>query len=79
MTAPTDIQEQLRQAVLSGPMTRYALAKITGVTQAVLSQFVRSNRSITMDTAAKLATALGLELRPVKGAEKDKVKHGKSL
>ena len=70
MTAPADIQEQLRQAILSGPMTRYALAKITGVTQAVLSQFVRGNRSITMDTAAKLAAVLGLELRPVPKAGK---------
>jgi len=82
MTAQTDIQEQLRRAILAGPMTRYRLAKITGVTEGVLSQFVRRNRSITMDTAAKLAAVLGLELRPAKKAGKDqkgKVQRGKHI
>ncbi|GAH83630.1 unnamed protein product, partial [marine sediment metagenome] len=72
MAASKSIQEQLRRAIVSDPLSRYALAKLTGVTQPVLSQFVRRNRSITMDTAAKLAAVLGLELRPVKQAGKGK-------
>ena len=66
MKAKTDIQEQLRQAILDAEISRYRLSKLTGVTQAVISTFVNRKRSATMDTAAKLATALGLELTPVK-------------
>ena len=48
-------------------ISRYRLAKLSGVTQAVISTFVNYKRSArTMDTAAKLATALGLELTPMK-------------
>lgn len=61
-----DIQEQLRRAILKAPMSRYVLSRLTGVSEGVLSHFVNRNRSITMDTAAKLAAALGLELRPIK-------------
>lgn len=66
MATNTDIQEQLRQAILHAGISRYRLAKISGVTQAVISTFVNYKRSATMDTAAKLATALGLELTPMK-------------
>ena len=66
MKAKTDIQEQLRQAILNAEISRYRLAKLSGVTQAVISTFVNYKRSATMDTAAKLATALGLELTPMK-------------
>ena len=66
MKAKTDIQEQLRQAIVDAGISRYRLSKLTGVTQAVISTFVNRKRSATMDTAAKLATALGLELTPIK-------------
>ena len=66
MKAKTDIQEQLRQAISQAGISRYRLSKLTGVTQAVLSTFVNRKRSATMDTAAKLAMALGLELTPTK-------------
>ena len=70
MTAKTDIQEQLRQAIIDAGISRYRLSKVSGVTQAVISTFVNRKRSATMDTAAKLATALGLELTPMKPAKK---------
>jgi plasmid maintenance system antidote protein VapI len=66
MKAKTDIQEQLRQAILHMEISRYRLSKLSGVTQAVISTFVNRKRSATMDTAAKLATVLGLELTPIK-------------
>jgi plasmid maintenance system antidote protein VapI len=66
-----NIEEQLRDAILSAPMTCYALAKASGVSQGVISHFVNGNRSITMETAAKLADILELDLtgrkRPRKG------------
>ena len=67
-----DIQEQLRQAILAGTMTRYRLAKLTGLSQGLLSLFVNSKRSMTLDTAAKVATVLGLEFRPIKRNRKDR-------
>ena len=59
-----DIELQLKQAILDSGMTRYRLSKITGVPASVLCTFVNGKRSITIGTAAKLAKALGLELRP---------------
>jgi plasmid maintenance system antidote protein VapI len=57
-----NIEEQLRQAIADGGMSRYRLAQLTGVAEAVLSNFMNRKRSITLTTAAKLAEALGLEL-----------------
>lgn len=59
-----DIEEQLRQAILKSKLTRYRLAKLTGVSQGVLSNFINRHRSLALPTAAKLAAGLGLELRP---------------
>ena len=66
MPKQTDIEEQLRQVILKGGLSRYRLSQLTGVDKAVLSNFVDRKRSITMTTAAKLAKALELELRPRK-------------
>jgi len=49
-----------------GNIAGIAWRNCPGVTQAVISTFVNYKRSATMDTAAKLATALGLELTPMK-------------
>lgn len=61
-----DIEEQLRQAIINSGITRYRLSKLTGVDDAILCNFVNRKRSLTMTTAAKLAKALGLGLRPEK-------------
>ncbi len=63
-----DIQEQLRRAILEAP-SRRQVALAAGVSEGVVCNFVNVKRSITMDTAAKLADVLGLELaaRKVKG------------
>jgi len=61
-----DIEEQLRHAILNAGMSRYAISKLSGVSEGQISHFVNRNRSLTMETGAKLAAALGLELRPVR-------------
>ena len=76
MKAKTDIQEQLRQAILDAGISRYRLSKLSGATQAVISTFVNRKRSATMDTAAKLATVLDLELKPAGKADR-KIKKGR--
>ena len=64
MPRSKDIEEQLRQAILQSDFSRYRLSKLTKVDNAVLSNFVNRKRSLVMTTAAKLAKALNLELRP---------------
>ena len=61
-----DIEQQLKSAVLEADMSRYQIAKLSGVSEAQLSYFVNDIRSLTLPAAAKLAQALGLELRPIK-------------
>jgi plasmid maintenance system antidote protein VapI len=58
-----DIEAQLRRAIINSELSRYRLSQITGVPESVLCTFVNGTRSITMTTAAKLAKALGLELK----------------
>ena len=72
MAKRTNIEDQLRRAIVQGLMTRYALSKQTGVAQSILSDFVNGNRSLTLTTAAKLADVLGLELVQTRGIGKTK-------
>ena len=62
-----DIEEQLREAILTSGLSRYRLSKLTGVSDGVLCNFVNGHRSLTLRTAAKLTKALGLELRETRG------------
>jgi transcriptional regulator with XRE-family HTH domain len=70
MNKRANIETQLRQAILSAKLSRYAISKLSGVSQAVLSRFVTGGRTLTLETAAKLADALGLELSPRRKARK---------
>jgi plasmid maintenance system antidote protein VapI len=79
MAPKKHIAEQLRKAILDSGISGYRLSRDAGVPQAVLSHFLRGKRSITIDTAAKLAAFLGLELRPRKRrqARKGKARKGR--
>jgi plasmid maintenance system antidote protein VapI len=59
-----DIEQQLKKAVLDSDMSRYRLAKESGLLESQLSYFVNDKRTLTLPAAAKLARVLGLELRP---------------
>lgn len=61
-----DIEKQLKQAIKRSKMSRYRIAGKSGLTESQLSYFVNGKRSLTLPAAAKLAKALGLELRPTK-------------
>ena len=73
-----DIEEELRQAIIGAAISRYRLAKLSGVSEGVISNFVNRRRTVTMATGAKCAAILGLELRPVKTG-KGTVKYGKRI
>ena len=57
-----NIVDQLRKAIVESGETEYGIAKAAGVPQSVVNRFVRGERGISMDTAARLCTYLRLEL-----------------
>jgi transcriptional regulator with XRE-family HTH domain len=54
----------LRQAITSRGMALLALERATGVQRRSIARFLQGKRSLRLDKADKLATFLGLELRP---------------
>ena len=59
------VSEQLRAAILAAAeagVTRYRIAKETGLEQSGLSRFVRGKVGLDLSSVDKLATYLGLEL-----------------
>lgn len=61
-----DISEALKLLISKDARTSYRLAADAGVKQQVIDRFMTGERDIRMATAAKLAKALSLELRPSK-------------
>ena len=57
------IVDQLRKAIATSNETEYAIAKGSGVSQSVVNRFVHGERSIGLETAAKLCAYLGLQFR----------------
>ena len=63
-----DIEAQLKAAIVNSGMSRYRLSKITGVSEGQLSRFVMAKndprrRTLTLESAARIARALGLTLK----------------
>lgn len=56
----------LRQAIEGSELSRYAIAKASGVDPAVLSRFMSiPSRTIELQTAERLFRVLGFDLRPI--------------
>ena len=64
-----NIAEQLRQAAADSGQTGYALAKGSGIDRSMMVRFLNGDRGFNLDTAAKLAEYLGLELQPKRKTE----------
>jgi len=58
------ITNQLREAIESGPKSRYRLWKETGVDKAALSRFVHGKAGLSSAAIDALADNLDLELAP---------------
>jgi len=56
-------ENMLRQAMKNSGLSRYEIAKQSGVAAAVLCRFVSGKRTITLPTAEKIAKVVGLELK----------------
>jgi len=61
-TLSDQLRAEIERARTSGEMSRYRLAKETGITQAILSRFATGKAGITMETADKIGAVLGLTL-----------------
>ncbi|HEY1603619.1 MAG TPA: helix-turn-helix transcriptional regulator [Pirellulales bacterium] len=57
-----NLVEQLRKAIADSSQTEYALAKGSGVSQSIVNRFIKGERSIGLETAAKLCEYLNLDL-----------------
>ncbi|MCP4711042.1 MAG: helix-turn-helix transcriptional regulator [Planctomycetes bacterium] len=72
MAKQFDIDEQLRQLLAKNQMTRYRLAKLTGISESFLSLFLWGKRNIGLRMAEKLADKMGykLTLQPKRTSKK---------
>lgn len=67
---PRPLDAALRAAIKADGRTHYAIGKEATVAPSILDRFMMPaddprHRSLTLDTAARIAGVLGLELRPV--------------
>jgi hypothetical protein len=60
---PVTVCDQLRAAIVESGKTHYRIGKDAGVKPEVVARFVGGMRDIRGETFAKIAAALGLELR----------------
>ena len=72
MAAKADkLSDQLRQAIDSSGMSRYAIAKAIGLDQSVLSRFMTGKSGLAVETIDKIGGLLGLRIvaqkKPSKG------------
>jgi plasmid maintenance system antidote protein VapI len=61
---PGSVVDQLRRAIRDSGLTHYRIGKGAGVKPEIVARFVRGERDVRAETFAKIAAALGLELRP---------------
>ena len=70
---------QLREIIEARGLTAYAVARLAGVDPGVVSRFLTGARDIRMETADKLASALGLRLVEVARRGRGRAPAGSAL
>lgn len=68
------LSDQMRQAVLDAPMSRYAMAAQTGIDEASLSRFVHRKAGLPLASIDKLADLLGWNLAQPQAKQTTKAK-----
>jgi hypothetical protein len=61
---PPTFSDQLRRSIQQCPLSRYRIAKDTGVSQSVLSLFCSGKRGLSLKAVDALVRLLDLELTP---------------
>jgi transcriptional regulator with XRE-family HTH domain len=62
MSRVSNFSDQIRSAIRGSGISRYALSKRTGVTQAALCRFMQGQCGLTTDTLDRLAPKLKLRV-----------------
>jgi transcriptional regulator with XRE-family HTH domain len=60
--APQSLSEQLRELIAAAGPSVYELARNAGVDRSVLSRFLAGKRTITLETADRLAAVLKIRI-----------------
>ncbi len=60
----TTITDQLRESIKQSEMSNWKLAQVAKVDKGLISRFMAGERDLMLETAAKIANALGMELVP---------------
>jgi transcriptional regulator with XRE-family HTH domain len=71
-----NIADQLKSAIRKSGNTHYRIAKESGISEPMLSRFMAGERDLRLESAAKVARSLGLELASV--AKKKGARNGKT-
>src|ERR1700730_7243283 len=64
------VTETLRRAIMGASVSRYAIAKATGIEQSALSRFIHGERGLDGTSIDKLAAYFSLELLPAQTRKK---------
>lgn len=56
------ISDQLRHAIEDSGLSRYRIAKESGLSQSLLSRFMSGDRGLSLEAIDKLGTLLGFRL-----------------
>jgi transcriptional regulator with XRE-family HTH domain len=67
----TKLTDQLRQAIDDSGLTRYRIAKETGISEATLSKFYLGQRGLSMEALNALGECLQLTIHLGRRAETD--------
>ena len=77
MFEPNHIERLLLRAIRRSGLSIYRLAREAGISHSIIVRFLHKERSVTLQTAEKIATALGLRLELTQG--KGKPKHRRQV
>ena len=67
IAAMASISETIRKAILTADVSRYRIARETGIEEAALSRFVNRKRGLSMEALDQLADYFGFRLVKSKG------------
>ena len=62
MSNKQQLSDQIREAVLRAGKTRYRIALETGISESLLSRFVRGKAGLSMESIDKLCELIGARL-----------------
>jgi transcriptional regulator with XRE-family HTH domain len=65
MSSKQSFSDQFRAAVLNADESRYRISKATGVSESILSRFVRGESGLSMDYMDRIASHLGLQVTTI--------------